>query len=220
MTWQSALDYVKTLNTGGHTDWRLPNVNELRSLVDYSQIGPCLPQGHPFTNVQSSGYWSSTTRAEHTVDAWIVNMHGGSVEYGGKSDSGYSYAWPVRAGLGGNSSTTTTTITPETTTTTTIPGGTTTTTTYKPALCVAALIYGENSEQTELLKKYRDNVLSKTTEGQKTIKTYYKLSPTVTKLLEQWPLLKKRAKAFIDSLLPNIRKRVEEDRGKIEGQGR
>ena len=31
MTWQAALDYVKTLNTGSHTDWRLPNVEELRS---------------------------------------------------------------------------------------------------------------------------------------------------------------------------------------------
>ena len=81
MTCESALDYVKTLNTGGHTDWRLPNVNELRSLVDYTQIGPCLPQGHPFTNVQSSYYWSSTTGADSTVDAWIINMYGGSVEY-------------------------------------------------------------------------------------------------------------------------------------------
>jgi len=61
MTWRVALDYVKTLNTGGHTDWRLPNVEELRSLVDNSQYNPSLPQGHPFTNGQSHDYWSSTT---------------------------------------------------------------------------------------------------------------------------------------------------------------
>ena len=31
MKWQTALDLVMTLNIGGHTDWRLPNVEELRS---------------------------------------------------------------------------------------------------------------------------------------------------------------------------------------------
>ena len=61
--WQSALDYVQTLNTGGHTDWRLPDINELKSLVDYSQYNPPLPLGNPFTNVQSGVYWSSTTCA-------------------------------------------------------------------------------------------------------------------------------------------------------------
>jgi hypothetical protein len=61
-----------------------------------------------------------------------------------------------------------------------------------------------------LLKNYRDEVLSKTTDGQKIIKTYYKFSPTVTQLLEQMPLIKKRAKTFLDSMLPGIRKKVEE----------
>ena len=76
--------------------------------------------------------------------------------------------------------------------------------------CAAEAIYGKNAEQTELLREYRDNVLSKTTEGQEIIKTYYKFSPTVTKLLEQRPLLKNKAKAFIDSMLPGIRKKIEE----------
>jgi hypothetical protein len=88
---------------------------------------------------------------------------------------------------------------------------TTTTTTIKPSLCAAEAVYGENSEQTELLKEYRDHVLRNTTEGQEIIESYYKFSPTVTKLLEQRPLLKNRAKAFIDSMLPEIRKKVEEN---------
>jgi hypothetical protein len=73
-------------------------------------------------------------------------------------------------------------------------------------------IYGEHAEETELLRKYRDNVLSKTPEGQELIKAYYKFSPTVTKLLEQRPLLKNKAKAFIDSMLPAIREKVEESK--------
>jgi hypothetical protein len=87
---------------------------------------------------------------------------------------------------------------------------TTTTTTISSWSCAVELIYGENSEETKLLREYRDNVLSKTPEGQEFIKTYYKFSPTVTKLLEQRPLLQNRAKAFIDSMLPGIRKKIEE----------
>jgi len=87
---------------------------------------------------------------------------------------------------------------------------TTTTTTISSWSCAVDFIYGENSEQTELLREYRDNVLSKTPEGQELIKTYYKISPTVTKLLEQRPLLKNRTKALIDSILPGIRKKVNE----------
>jgi hypothetical protein len=52
--------------------------------------------------------------------------------------------------------------------------------------------------------------LGKTPDGQEIIKTYYMFSPPVTKLLEQRPLLKNRAKALIDSMLPEIRKKVEE----------
>ena len=80
--------------------------------------------------------------------------------------------------------------------------------------CAAESIYGRNSEQTKLLREYRNNILSKTPDGQEIIITYYKFSPTVTKLLEQRPLLKNRAKAFIDSLLPAIRKKVEETQSK------
>ena len=96
MHWQAALDYVKTLNTGGHTDWRLPNVNELRSLVDYSQFSPSLPQGHPFTNAVAFGYWSSTTLASYSYTAWGVVMNSGLVGYNSKS-----YGTYVRAVRGG-----------------------------------------------------------------------------------------------------------------------
>ena len=62
MAWQEALDFVKTLNTGGHNDWRLPNVNEIESLVDFGMCYPALP-ANPFLNVQADFYWSSTSLA-------------------------------------------------------------------------------------------------------------------------------------------------------------
>ena len=84
-TWQAALDYVACLNTNsylGYTDWRLPNVNELKSLVHAGQsnISTWLnTQG--FNNVQSYYYWSSTSYAGSPYDAWIVHMWNGYVFY-------------------------------------------------------------------------------------------------------------------------------------------
>jgi len=77
-------------------DWRLPNNRELQSLVDYGRYNPALPAGHPFTNVQSSYYWSSSTYAGYTTLAWYVHFNGGHVGLDDKSYS--SYVWCVRAG--------------------------------------------------------------------------------------------------------------------------
>jgi len=103
VTWQHALDFVKGINNGtysscraGYTDWRLPNRKELRSLIDHSQYSPALPTGHPFSNVQASTYWSSTTYAGPTNVALIIYMVDGSVLNAGKSAT--VYVWPVRSG--------------------------------------------------------------------------------------------------------------------------
>ncbi|WP_162176274.1 DUF1566 domain-containing protein [Candidatus Magnetobacterium casense] len=101
VTWQGALDYVTSMNTGagtyGYTDWRLPNINELESLVNAEQANPATwlnSQG--FTNVQSLYYWSSTSFADSTSGAWFVYMGVGFVHANVKSYG--LYVWPVRSG--------------------------------------------------------------------------------------------------------------------------
>jgi hypothetical protein len=108
--WATALaDDVTSLNTNGTMnsrncgdtsnggDWRLPNVRELHSLIDYSRSSsPVLPSGHPFTNVQSNYYWSSTTIASNPSDAWVVSLNFGGVYAYGKTFN--FFVWPVRGG--------------------------------------------------------------------------------------------------------------------------
>jgi hypothetical protein len=105
-TWYVALSDCNALENGqcGLTDnskagdWRLPNVRELHSLVDYGQYNPPLPSGHPFTGVQSSYYWSSSTCETKDQYAWHVHMGSGDVrDLYGKPEY-FIYVWPVRGG--------------------------------------------------------------------------------------------------------------------------
>jgi hypothetical protein len=95
--WHIAVERCRGLNVGGCTEWRLPNVREQLSLIDYGQVFPALPPGHPFVNVPKGYYWSSTTYAGDTNAAWIVGIEQG-VLAGNAKMSGLRYAWPVRGG--------------------------------------------------------------------------------------------------------------------------
>jgi hypothetical protein len=99
--WSVAISYANSLSLGSecgtpHTDWRLPNVKELQSLMDYGNFSPALPSGHPFSNVQSGVYWSSTTYVAYGTNTWIVELPTGRVNNAIKTHDGY--IWPVRGG--------------------------------------------------------------------------------------------------------------------------
>jgi hypothetical protein len=96
-TWDAARGQCTARTTGGRKGWRLPSVHELASLVDPANSNPALPTGHPFSNVQSSFYWSATTHAENTAFAWDVSFVNGGVFILGKVNPGY--VWCVRGGM-------------------------------------------------------------------------------------------------------------------------
>ncbi|MBF0215007.1 MAG: DUF1566 domain-containing protein [Magnetococcales bacterium] len=118
--WYDALAKVNGLNTGEetctgyttgtHTDWRLPNREELISLIDYGRFNPALPICHPFLGIktESSRYWTSTFCAkpfpEYIGDrAWDVNLSSGvvmksSIVKPSSSLKVYNSVWPVRGG--------------------------------------------------------------------------------------------------------------------------
>ena len=101
LEWQQSLDYVIDMNSGihenfGYTDWRLPNVRELESLLDYGEMYPALPPGHPFINLSDSygWYWSSTENLY--FDAMAVSIHSHVIYFKMRTD--IFLVWPVRGG--------------------------------------------------------------------------------------------------------------------------
>ncbi len=70
LPWCDALAYCEKLSFAGHDDWRLPNVRELHSIVDYG--GFHRSSIDPVFGALSSVYWSSTSRAGAPGFAWGV----------------------------------------------------------------------------------------------------------------------------------------------------
>lgn len=97
--WPGAFDLVEELNEnvdGVGLHWRIPNINELESLVDCSTHSPALPEGHSFTHVKDV-YWSSTTSFFETDWAWALYLTKGALGVGIKKEKNF-FVWPVSDG--------------------------------------------------------------------------------------------------------------------------
>jgi hypothetical protein len=77
MSWHPAQSYARSLALAGRSDWRLPSVRELESLLDRSKYRPEMRPEIPFRDARS--YWSSTTFGSRGNNAWIVMFDGAYV---------------------------------------------------------------------------------------------------------------------------------------------
>ncbi|MCK5680177.1 DUF1566 domain-containing protein, partial [bacterium] len=85
-TWQSALYNCNGSMALDNGDWRIPNINELQTLIDHSQFDPSVNAGL-FPHLTGDRYWSSTTRIDRADDyskALTVDFNSGAVQYNDK----------------------------------------------------------------------------------------------------------------------------------------
>jgi hypothetical protein len=82
------LDDLNASNFAGHSDWRIPNVRELHSIVHYGFSSPSIDP--IFGPTQNGPYWSSTTAAyANNNDAFYVDFYAGGVGSDFKIDGNY-----------------------------------------------------------------------------------------------------------------------------------
>ncbi|MBO4711583.1 DUF1566 domain-containing protein [bacterium] len=113
MNLNEAINYCKNLTEDGHSDWRLPNIDELRTLIKncpksetggqckVSERSGCLslscwePEGScyckdggAYSKLGDTGWFkSSSTLSDISTHSWNVNFEYGLVSYGYKTNS-------------------------------------------------------------------------------------------------------------------------------------
>lgn len=119
MSWDEAKQYCENLHEGGHNDWRLPNIDELRTVIKncsktetggeckVSEKNKCLHDKcwnscHCELKENNGGYysklgdddkvwlWSSSVRLDYPYFVWIVGFHYGTVANDPKKDVKYN----------------------------------------------------------------------------------------------------------------------------------
>ncbi len=114
MDWSDAIDYCNNLTACGYSDWHLPTISELRTLIkncsgtvtggscgvtdsclswDECRNDACSGCGYDsdgkYSKLGATGeFWSSSTRSGNPNSAWFVSFREGSVLYVYKS---YNY---------------------------------------------------------------------------------------------------------------------------------
>lgn len=94
--WRQTMTYCNDLTLDGKKDWRLPNINELKTLIVDTQYAPTIDK--EFIHTKSDSYWSSTHRHEYYY-AWVINFSNSIIHFiddNGGTYYGYAYIRCVR----------------------------------------------------------------------------------------------------------------------------
>ena len=74
MAWELAIIQCNNLNYAGHIDWRLPNIKELFSIIDFGATNPTIDENF-FPSTQVLKYWTSTSEHAFTDAKWTINFN-------------------------------------------------------------------------------------------------------------------------------------------------
>ena len=92
--WEEAKVSCENSTSSNYSDWRLPNVKELMSIVNYERFSPSIDPAY-FSATVSGYYWSATTCKFDPANAWHVVFNLGFVGYYNKTSNSF-YARCVR----------------------------------------------------------------------------------------------------------------------------
>jgi hypothetical protein len=81
--WEDANEYCTDLVLGGYSDWSLPSLDELKSIVDESRVAPACD---PVFYCRCSNYWLCSTYIYGPPGGWYVNFYFGYVSADHKTD--------------------------------------------------------------------------------------------------------------------------------------
>ena len=187
--WKDALSYCENLILSSYYDWRIPTPKELERLIDLGSSSPAIDTTY-FPNTNNGFYWTGTTCSGcHKKVAFAMDFSDGELFKGNKEVDYELYVRCVRTSDAAD------------TTTTTSPVASTTTTTVSSQGCPAGEIYGEDSDEAQLLRSFRDTILNKTPEGREITRLYYAWSPVIVEALEKDKKFKEEMKAVVDEML-------------------
>jgi len=82
--WDAAIAQCENLVLAGKNDWRLPNRNELQSLIDYGKHDLSINES-VFPDTLPVYYWTSTTYVPGSGRSWLVSVQSGYVHFSNKS---------------------------------------------------------------------------------------------------------------------------------------
>jgi hypothetical protein len=87
--WEAAMAYCEGSSLAGNSNWRLPNIKELESLVDYSRSYPFIDPTVFTVTGSPLNYWSSTTYTDAPAYAWAISFYFGENTSGNKTFNFY-----------------------------------------------------------------------------------------------------------------------------------
>ena len=103
VNWWEAKEKCRDFRLQGHSDWRLPTVEEWKSLIDPAQQHPALVTPHPFENIIAHmPYWTATdftfsgieAPSKPALRAYTVLMYYGTLNHQRKKER--AFVLPVR----------------------------------------------------------------------------------------------------------------------------
>ena len=95
-TWENALEGCWVRLAAGVLGWRLPTVEELRTIFEWSGG---LPGGHPFLSYAADTYWTATTDPGAPATAYVVNS-ANPTGTSSEPKTNTNRIWCVRGGSG------------------------------------------------------------------------------------------------------------------------